>query len=124
MATVYVFVFLYSRGRGSRFSHLWAGLAAGGGVLVDYQVAFIGPLLFLYVLAKGQRIWPRLRGGLLFGLGVFCKQDYGAAILVALGSTLAVYARSGPPAERTPALTASSKDTPTFFSPSSRNPVD
>jgi hypothetical protein len=38
--------------------------------------------------------------GLLFGLGVYCKQDYGAAGLVAIGLSLVVFARSGPVAER------------------------
>jgi len=38
--------------------------------------------------------------GLLFGLGVFCKQDYGAAALLAMGSTLLVYSRTGPPEAR------------------------
>ena len=69
MFTSYILIFLRSRGRGGRFSLGWAGLAAGAGVLVDYQVAFIGPPLFLYALLKGRKIWPRLRDGILFGLG-------------------------------------------------------
>jgi len=32
--------------------------------------------------------------GLLFGLGVACKQDYGAGVLLALGGCLVVYART------------------------------
>jgi hypothetical protein len=42
--------------------------------------------------------------GLLFGLGVFCKQDYGAAMLLAVCATLVVYARGGPRELRTPVL--------------------
>jgi hypothetical protein len=38
--------------------------------------------------------------GFLFGLGVFCKQDYGAAALLGMGFALAVYARSGPTERR------------------------
>jgi hypothetical protein len=42
--------------------------------------------------------------GLIFGLGVFCKQDYGAATLLAVSFTLVVYARSGPRELRKPLL--------------------
>jgi hypothetical protein len=42
--------------------------------------------------------------GLLFGLGVFCKQDYGAAMLLGVSLTLIVYARNGPRASRKPLL--------------------
>jgi hypothetical protein len=42
--------------------------------------------------------------GLLFGLGVFCKQDYGAAMLLGVSLTLVVYARSGPGESREPLL--------------------
>jgi hypothetical protein len=42
--------------------------------------------------------------GLLFGLGVFCKQDYGAATLLGVSLTLVVYARSGPRESRKPLL--------------------
>jgi len=38
--------------------------------------------------------------GLLYGLGVFCKQDYGAAMLLAIVAVLWVHARSGPAARR------------------------
>jgi hypothetical protein len=34
--------------------------------------------------------------GLLFGLGVLCKQDYGAVALLAFAATLAVHARTAP----------------------------
>jgi hypothetical protein len=40
--------------------------------------------------------------GLVYGLGVFCKQDYGAAMLLAIVFTLFVYARGGPVALRRP----------------------
>jgi hypothetical protein len=46
-----------------------------------------------------KRSWLAL-SGLLFGLGVFCKQDYGAAALLATSATLVVFARSGPVATR------------------------
>jgi hypothetical protein len=42
--------------------------------------------------------------GLIFGLGVFCKQDYGAAALLGMSLTLFVYARSGPRELRKPLL--------------------
>jgi hypothetical protein len=42
--------------------------------------------------------------GLLFGLSVYCKQDYGAAGLLAMGLTLVVFARSGPTDDREPLL--------------------
>lgn len=42
--------------------------------------------------------------GLLFGLGVFCKQDYGAAMLLGVSLTLVVHARSGPRESREPLL--------------------
>jgi len=37
-----------------------------------------------------------LLAGFIFGVGVFCKQDYGAAALLAIAATLLVYARSNP----------------------------
>jgi hypothetical protein len=64
--------------------------------LLVQLAALLGLLRFM---DTGKRAWLLL-AGLLFGVGVFCKQDYGAATLVALGSTLAVYALSGPPAAR------------------------
>jgi hypothetical protein len=54
-------------------------------------------------LASENKRWLAL-SGLLFGLGVFCKQDYGAAMLLAASATLAVYARTGPDATRKPLL--------------------
>jgi hypothetical protein len=65
-ATGYFLLFLARRGgeRTGRRAYL-AGLAAGAGVLVDYQVAFIGPPLFAYSLL----VRPRARSGLLFALG-------------------------------------------------------
>jgi hypothetical protein len=62
-------------------------------------VQLMALLALLRFTDTAHRPWLLL-AGLLFGIGVFCKQDYGAAALVALTSTLAVYARSGPPAER------------------------
>lgn len=40
--------------------------------------------------------------GFVFGLGVFCKQDYGAAFLFATGVTLVVAGRTAPAGRRTP----------------------
>ena len=54
-----------------------------------------GSLLLLVRHLESQRRAPLLGAGLLFGLGVFCKQDYGAAALVAATATLAVSARAG-----------------------------
>jgi hypothetical protein len=64
--------------------------------LLVQLAALLGLLRFM---DTGNRTWLLL-AGLLFGVGVSCKQDYGAAALVALGSTLAAYTRSGPPAAR------------------------
>jgi hypothetical protein len=52
--------------------------------------------LLLAHLASGRRA-PLLASGVLFGLGVFCKQDYGAAALLATLVTLAVAARTRAP---------------------------
>lgn len=61
MATGYILIFLHARGGAGRFALALAGLAAGGGVLVDYQVAFIGPPLFFYLLwVERRRGWRRL----------------------------------------------------------------
>ena len=51
--------------RRGRYWAAWAGLAAGGAVLVEYPAAFVGPALFLYTLVRGR---PRVRAGLHFGL--------------------------------------------------------
>ncbi len=72
MATAYILLFFHGRdgpeqGRGAAvWRPILAGLAAGAGVLVDYQVAFIGPPLFIYALVTGR---PRWRTGLLYALG-------------------------------------------------------
>ncbi len=50
-------------------------------------------LLLLRFFESGQRRWLAL-SGLAFGLGVLCKQDYGAAALLAVGVALPVYART------------------------------
>jgi hypothetical protein len=52
--------------------------------------------LLLAHLASSRRA-PLLASGVLFGLGVFCKQDYGAAALLAALVTLAVAARTRAP---------------------------
>ena len=49
-------------------------------------------LLLLRFFETGQRRWLAL-SGLTFGFGVLCKQDYGAAALLAVCITLPVYAR-------------------------------
>ena len=77
------------------FPH-WHMYSYSSTALLVQLAALLGLLRFM---DTGKRTWLLL-AGLLFGVGVFCKQDYGAAILVALGSKLAVYARSGPPAAR------------------------
>jgi hypothetical protein len=60
-------------------------------------------LVLLRFLDTGNRRF--LAGaGLLYGLGVFCKQDYGAATLLAVVITLGVYARGGPRELRRPLL--------------------
>lgn len=61
-ATAFIVTFLFARGKGTRLSPVWAGLAAASGVLVDYQVAFIGPPLFLY-LCWAARARARADGG-------------------------------------------------------------
>ncbi len=70
MATAYILLFMHARRSGEGASAwrgpLLAGLAAGAGVLTDYQVAFIGPPLFFYALWTGK---PRWRTGLLYALG-------------------------------------------------------
>lgn len=66
IGAAFIFVFLYSRTRTGRWALLWAGLCAGGAVLVDYQAAFVGPPLFVYLLYKAR---PTLRSAVLFCLG-------------------------------------------------------
>ncbi|MBW2731162.1 MAG: hypothetical protein JRH20_02150 [Deltaproteobacteria bacterium] len=66
VASSFILIFLYSRTRTGRNAPLWAGLLAGAGVLVDYQVAFLGPALFVYVLYAAR---PRLRVATLFCCG-------------------------------------------------------
>jgi len=69
---------------GGRWSVALAGLAAGSGVLVDYQVAFIGPPLFFYLLwmASRRREPRRVRRTLLAAL------QFGAAASLPLGVLL------------------------------------
>jgi len=63
-------------------------------------LVFLASLLVL--LAALERDDRRLLGlsGLLYGLGVFCKQDYGAAALLATLAVLGVHARAWEPARR------------------------
>ncbi len=41
-----------------------------------------------------------LLSGLVYGIGVFCKQDYGAAVLLGCGLAMVVFTRTTPSAER------------------------
>ena len=66
VATGYLLLFLRSRQRGGWWTPALAGLASGAGVLVDYQVAFIGPPLFIYGLVV---LRPRIRPMALFAAG-------------------------------------------------------
>jgi hypothetical protein len=70
-ATAFILLFSYARtiGGGGRWTPLWAGLAAASGVLVDYQVAFIGPPLAGYALWAARRRGASLRGAALFCAG-------------------------------------------------------
>lgn len=69
LATSFITIFLYARGWGKSRIPAWAGLAAGAGVLVDYQVAFIGPPLFLYllwaVIARSRSKFPIIEAAAL-----------------------------------------------------------
>src|SRR5262245_7359709 len=60
-------------------------------------------LALLRSFDSGRRTTLAL-AGLLFGLGVLCKQDYGAAALLAFGALLAIWVRSSPPEARPRAL--------------------
>jgi hypothetical protein len=62
-----------------------------------FQLAALAALLRF--LDSGRRASLGL-AGLLFGLGVLCKQDYGAAALAAFAVTLAVGVRTSPAAAR------------------------
>jgi len=66
MATAYILLHWHAEGKGHRLTPLWAGLLAGLGVLVDYQVAFIGAPVFLYGLLRSRQ---KLRFFLLFSAG-------------------------------------------------------
>jgi hypothetical protein len=48
-----------------------------------------------------ERLWKLALSGFLFGMAVLCKQDYGAAMLIAALATLVVYARAVPASRRT-----------------------
>ena len=66
VATGYILLFLHSRRQRGMWLPALAGLASGFGVLVDYQVAFIGPPLFVYGLIRSR---PRIRSMVSFALG-------------------------------------------------------
>lgn len=55
---------------------------------------FVTCMLCLAYFFENRKRWLLLLAGLLFGLCVYCKQDYGAAGLVAVCISLAVFARS------------------------------
>jgi hypothetical protein len=63
----------------------------------------LGALLALLRFLDSGRPATLALSGLLFGLGVLCKQDYGAVALVAFAATLAAAVRSSP-AEPRPRL--------------------
>lgn len=91
MATSYILLYRATQDhtkneRPWRWSVPLAGLAAGSGVLVDYQVAFIGPPLFFYLLwcaREGSSLRRMLLDGLKFGaaaavpLGVLLLYQWG-----------------------------------------------
>lgn len=56
VGAAFFLIWLKYRCRGGRATFVYAGLLAGFGVLVDYQVAFAGPPLFVYLL---WRMGPR-----------------------------------------------------------------
>ena len=62
-----------------------------------FQLAAL--LAWLRFFDSGRRATLAL-AGLLFGLGVLCKQDYGAAALVAFAETLGAYVRTSPAGAR------------------------
>ena len=63
----------------------------------------LGALWLLLRFLESGRLATLACSGLLFGLGVLCKQDYGAAALVAFAATIAIAVRSSP-AETRPRL--------------------
>jgi len=75
-------------------------------------VVLVGSVLLLVRhLESGSR--RALAGsGVVFGLGVFCKQDYGAAFLLATLATLGLAALTAPPGRRAPG-----RDLATFLGP-------
>jgi hypothetical protein len=61
---------------------------------------FAVSLRLLVAHLESERRAPLVASGLVFGLGVFVKQDYGAAMLLATLGALGVAARTRPPATR------------------------
>ncbi len=57
-------------------------------------------MLALLAFFRSSRPRDLCVSGLLFGLGVFCKQDYGAAALLASGASLVAYTYSRPREQR------------------------
>jgi hypothetical protein len=110
---------LFRRMAGARLA--WASVAAMGVYRVwafphwhmySYSsTALLLQLAALLVLLRGFDSGRRATfaaAGLLFGLGVLCKQDYGAAALAAFAATLVAYARTAPePRPRLAPLAAS-----------------
>jgi hypothetical protein len=62
----------------------------------------LGALLMVVSVFESGQIRSLGLAGLLFGLGVYCKQDYGAAGLLAIVLSLVVAARIGPAEMRLP----------------------
>jgi len=58
-------------------------------------VLIAASLVLLAALEQGSRRWLAF-AGLLYGLGVLCKQDYGAAFLLTFVALLAIHARVDP----------------------------
>jgi hypothetical protein len=64
-------------------------------------------LRLLLAHLETPRRWLLAAAGLVFGIGVFCKQDYGAAVLLASVVTLAVAARTRRDPAHTPGFARS-----------------
>ena len=62
-------------------------------------ILVIASLSLLAALERGSRQWLGF-AGLLYGLGVLCKQDYGAAFLLTFVALLAIHSRVDPASPR------------------------
>ncbi len=69
-------------------------------------VLIVASLALLAALEQGNHRWIGF-AGLLYGLGVLCKQDYGAAFLLTFIALLAIHARVDPARPRFARLLAS-----------------